>query len=397
MKKMMRMQLFGKLCLTDQQITMDEDSLHSNKLVRLLAYVIIHRKSVLSQQRLIDIFWEDDESVKNPAGALKNLMYRLRSVLRVFGDEEFICTMPGAYQWNPEIRVETDYEEFERMALAVRGQSDSEKKREMCERTVFLYNGNISPKLAGETWILPKLTWYQSLYMDTVKELCGIYEKEEKWELLESLCTDACAVDTLDEDIHCWMLKSLAGQKKYKLVRTHYEKAEGMIYDLLGVHVSEKLQSVFLASLEGREKKETNIGRLLNEVCEEEKPEGAFFCEYPVFRQIYRVEARRLSRMGLAEYVLLLTLRQRDMENQEAVSPRLLEGMNVLGSLLSRSLRIGDVASRYNAFQYIVLLPTCTYEAGMMVAQRIQQEFQKEIGRKRLELMYELEELSNAE
>lgn len=58
---------------------------------------------------------------------------------------------------------------------------------------------------------------------------------------------------------------------------------------------------------------------------------------------------------------------------------------------------MGDVAARYSLTQYIVLLPTCNYESGVMVAERIREAFSKTIGKKHMHLTYELEELTNTD
>ena len=48
--------------------------------------------------------------------------------------------------------------------------------------------------------------------------------------------------------------------------------------------------------------------------------------------------------------------------------------MEHLGVTL-RCLRAGDVASKYSGAQYVILLPTCTYETGKMVIERLLTRF----------------------
>ena len=103
----MQMNIFGGFSLSDGLVSVNESTLHSNKLNRLLIYILLHRDRDLSHQELIDTFWQEEHS-RNPEGALKNLVYRLRSELRVFGTQELILTLPGAYRWNPEVRLQTD-------------------------------------------------------------------------------------------------------------------------------------------------------------------------------------------------------------------------------------------------------------------------------------------------
>lgn len=388
----LKMQLFGSFCFDDGNAILNEETLHSDKLTRLLAYLIIYRSRIISHQELIEIFCEN--SSKNPQGALKNLMYRLRMALKVFGEEEFICTSLGTYRWNPDIEVETDYEHFEKLASRVRSEKNDRKKKELCKEAIASYRGNISEKIGSESWILSKVVWYRSLYLDMVKELGRIYDEEEAWSDLEALCNEALSVDSLDEDLHYWIIRSLWGQKKNDLATLHYENVSRMLYDSLGIRTTEKLQSIFKEIIENTDGDVPEISTLIAELEEPEKPKGAFFCDYQNFRQIYRVESRRINRLGVAEYILLMTLRRNGgIKRKPGSDSGLMDGMLILGNTLRELLRAGDVAARYNLTQYIILLPTCNYEAAVMVAERIKNAFQKYIGKKHLELIYELEEL----
>ena len=392
MKSKVSVQLFGQFCLRKDDVVLNEETLHSNKLTKLLIYMIINRDRVILYQELIDIFWEG--KTKNPQNALKNLMYRLRVALKAIGEEEYICTMSGAYRWNPEIEVETDYEQFEKLALEIRNETDVEKKKQLCKEAIAGYQGNISEKLGSEPWLVSKIVWYRSLFMDVAKELGKIYEKEEAWSNLEALCNDVLPADSLDEDLHYWIIKSLWGQKKNDLAMMHYENVSRMFYDSMGIHTTEKLQSIFQEIMEDAEEYEKDISYLINEMEEKKNPKGAFFCDYQNFRQIYRVEARRIYRLNMAEYILLFTLkRSGGVKRKKSADSGLIEGMNLLEKLLKELLRVGDVAARYSLNQYIVLLPACNYESGILVAERIEKAFRKNIGNKHLELNHELREL----
>ena len=161
MKTKIKLQLFGKFTLTNGQKTLNEETLHSKKLTRMLAYIIVNRDAILSHQRLIEVFWEDES--RSPEGALKNLMYRLRTAMKELGDEQFICTLPGAYQWNPEIEVEADYERFEALAAKVRGSlaegEDIEKTCEEAIRLTFLPESRKSPGFYRRRSGISRCSW----------------------------------------------------------------------------------------------------------------------------------------------------------------------------------------------------------------------------------------------
>lgn len=397
MKTKLNMKLFGSFSLSNNTVTLGEEVIHSTKLTRILVFFLMNRDCVLSHQRLIELFLENKS--KSPEGALKNLMYRLRNVMKTLGDEQYICTLPGAYRWNPDIEVETDYELFERMNRKLRGmRGNSEEKRALCRQILDCYQGNVSAVVIDEPWILPKTAWYQTMYMDTSKILCRLYEQGREWNDLEMLCNRVLAVDGLDEDIHCSLLRSLHKQKKYDLAILHYEKTNKTFYENMGVGISEKVRRVFHEMMQDTGDTISDMESLLKEAREPGEPEGAFFCDYQTFRQIYRMEVRRLPRVGLAEYLMLLTVyRGSSVKRNPVVDSSMQKGMEILEDLLRTSLRVGDVVSRYSQTQFIVMLPTCSYESGTAVAERIRKGFQKNIGAKKLKLKYELTELAPTE
>lgn len=397
MKKKLKMQLFGSFSLENETESFGEDALRSAKLTRLLVFLLMNRDYVLSHQRLVELFLDNDS--KSPEGALKNLMYRLRNALKVLGDEQFICTVPGAYRWNPEIEVETDYERFEEMDRSLRyTEHTQEERKQLCQEIMEVYHGNVSAQVIEEPWILPKAAWYRSIYLDTAKHLCEIYEQEGKWYELEVLCGRALTEDAFEENIHCWFLRSLHKQKKYDQAMMHYEKINKLFYGQMGIGVSEKVRDAFHEIMKDTGESVSDIESLLQEVREHEKPMGAFFCDYQIFRQIYRVEARRISRLGMAEYVLLLTVwRTGSLKRNPGMDSSMHAGMDILEKLLQEQLRMGDIVSRYSPTQFAVMLPMCTCESAMRVMERLKKCFQKQIGSRKLELKYELAELESVD
>ena len=395
--KKLKMQLFGSVCLTDGENVLDEETFRSNKLTRLLVYILINRKNILTHQKIIEEFW--DEKSKNPEAALKNQIYLIRNALKKLGDETFILTMPGAYHWNPEIEVETDYEEFEYLIQELKQKSaaggDNQKKMELCRRISDLYKDNVSGKVAHESWMLPKVVWYQASYMETMKIMCALMEKQGKWHEIELINRQLMHLEYFDEDVHCWLMKSLYGQKRYDMVRNHYEIACRTFYENLGTRHPEKLKVTYRELLQKTENTIMEMERLMVDVLEEKMTRGAYFCSYQIFRMLYQIDARRFERSGIAEYMLLFTLRLRG--NSNVVDQMLMEGLNILEDSIRNSLRAGDVVSRYSRTQFVALLPMCNYESAVKVAERVQKNFRKAAGKNSIELSYELAELSASE
>ena len=109
---MLTVKSFGKFQITYGEHILNDELLRSDMLKKLLMYMLTHREHPASTQELAEALGQEDE-VDNPAGALKNLMYRLRTILKKYiSDDKFIITSQGSYAWNNEIEVDLDAERF---------------------------------------------------------------------------------------------------------------------------------------------------------------------------------------------------------------------------------------------------------------------------------------------
>ena len=71
--------------------------------------------------------------------------------------------------------------------------------------------------------------------------------------------------------------------------------------------------------------------------------------------------------------------------------------MDRLENVLSQSLRLGDVAARYSESQFVILLPTSSYESGMLVANRIISKLYEETKNRRFSVKTDIDEVTIAE
>lgn len=396
-----RATLFGKFQLSDGVQVLDEETIRSEMVTKLLVYLLIHRNEELTIPEITEALWWNGE-VDNPTGALKNLMYRLRSTLKKkFGDgQEYILTKRGSYGWNPEIPVELDSEQFEKYCTRAKDTEEISEKRSLFERAVELYQGSFMRKLYAEHFIIPLAAYYHSLYLSTVKQLAQLYMEGQEYEEMEQLCSRALNYDRLDEHLNALHIRALMGQNKQKIAMDQYRQAVKNIYEELGVREPEELKKVYteLMSMHN-ESVEAPIEDIQDDMNEESGADGAFLCGYPVFREIYRLEARRMKRMGVSEYILLLTLglKSRLSAGAEAESYMKKQAMSRMEQTICRSLRIGDVVARYSDTQFVAMLPTCNYETSRMIAERILSSFTKDKRNYNIQVEYDVEEISETD
>lgn len=369
--EMLKVQLFGHFRIYDETHSVDEENIRSDMVTKLLAYVICHRDKALSVQELINILWEEDAS-ENPGGALKNLMYRCRNILKKeWLDTTFIHSGRGFYKWNEEVAVVTDMDQFEQFYTEALGETDEDKRLELYLKAAGLYKGTFLPKLGGEYWAASLSVYFHSRYLTAVKRAAKLLEKYGRYDELAQLCAAAVIQDNLDDTLYCYFIRALLYQKKYDMAMEQYKNACTQLYENLGISPSEELRSVYGELLKRTHEVEKDIRRVINELGEKDS-EGAFLCEYGIFREVYQLERRRSGRTGEPSCLLLISV-EPDTQNGrgEIWLKQVSEGMGILENALLRCLRAGDVLAKYSGTQYVVLLPGCGRDTAEGVVKRI--------------------------
>ncbi len=395
---MLTVNTLGTFQMTDGERVMDEKNLHSVMLSKLLSYILLYREKELSNEDIAKAIWQEEET-ENPLGALKNLMYRLRKNLnKYFGDEEFIVTVRGAYRWNSNVKVTLDIEQFETLIGAAKLENVYEEAVMKYEAAIDLYNGDFLSKLTDLHWIVSLNTYYHSTYLSAVKALAELYIKLEEYDKLETLCSHALQYENSDEQLYCYQIEARMRSGNISSALDSYEKARSIMEKEFGVRRTTILNKVYQELLSMSKGQISYNIQEIHEDIVEENPQGVFMCGYPVFKEIYHLEARKAARTGEPENLLLLTLENRNNEPMELSAYRIKQTMLALEEILKECLRVGDVAAKYSDSQFIILLPTCTYDLAYTVANRIVSKlYKKGEHYKTVRVMFNIEEVSSAE
>lgn len=373
---MLTVNTLGKFQITDGNAIVSADKIRSIMLSRLLIYMLLYRDKTLTTEDIASAIWPGEEEIENPSGALKNLMYRLRKNLaKYFGNEEFILTNRGSYQWNPEVEVVLDMEEFEQLIKSAKQENIEEKAVIKYEQAIGIYQGDFMNRLMDLHWVQALSIYYHSLYLSAVKALAKLYLNESRYEEVEHICADALKFENTDEQLYCYQIEARMHCGKVQLALDSYDKARKIMETELGVRKTTILNKVY------EELKQISKGDSCYDIREvkadiqEENPTGVFFCGYPIFKEIYHLEARKSVRSQTPENLVLLTIEAPETEPPEVVQFRIRQAMKGMEQTICECLRVGDVAAKYSETQFIILLPSCTEDLSMLVANRIISKF----------------------
>lgn len=333
MKNILKVRMLGGFTLEykGKELVLDRNNV--SKTTQLFQLLLLHTQDGgISKAALIDALYGRSD-VENKNGSLNNTIFRLRKQLTAAGlpESSYININGGMCTWDPDIETSVDVCDFKQTIESARHEKSQKTKMEIYAKAWKLYTGEFLPDMMGEDWAAVENIACRDMYFDCVEELCHYLKTEEKFDELG--------------------LSPSAGMlERFKLMGERTSQAAGAIED-----IKYRLR-------------------------EKESIEGAYYCTYPSFVDVYHVFGRMMERTGMSVFLMLCTLNfiniETDDENQKYYSELLRES-------IQKAVRKGDFYTRYNIQQYLVMLIGITQENCTLVSKRINKEFNKRLTRRK--------------
>lgn len=367
-------------------IMINGDDMKSDRLLRLFAYLLYNHERIIPSSELVDMLWCFEE-VDNPIGALKNLVYRLRVLLKkTFSISDLITTGKGSYSINKDYHIEVDALNFEKECQKEMNTIDE------YEEFSCLYTGKYLVEVEDDHNVITKRTYYDSVYIERIMEYANLLEEQGEYAKMEHVVKRALEINQLEEELYELLIRSLYYQKQYKQAAEMYRKTTELLYKSLGVKPSESMQDLFELIKKQSHSEDADIIEIQKDLAAE-TPEGAFLCEYGTFREIYNMHSRLMGRFGICAHMCLVSVVNRKPKDDEADQKYVEKIMEKMQSAMLSGLRIGDVLSRLSVNQFIVLLPSCNYENSSMVMNRVLRKIRYSLNHTRFDLEVTIEEV----
>lgn len=359
-------------------VLVSEDAKRSYRLWDLFRYLITFRGKGSLPEVMAETLWPDQE-YEDPKGAVRTLVYRLRRLLAektgMSEKIDFITFYQGGYQWNNKVDYRLDADVFERLCAQAEKlvAGHPEHAIDLYLQALSLYQGEYLPECSYHEWVIPVRHHYHRTYLKAVVELASLLKRARRYSEIVSVCERAFTVEPYEEELHLAFLDALASSGKLKQARAHYEYITSALYRELGVKPSLAMRSLYRRIQSNEPGVELDLTIIQETLADQQTPRGAFLCDPDVFRYLYRLEKRRGERTGQAVFLALLTLTRPDFDRPDPETLR--RGMDLLEDHLVGSLRKGDVVSRWNEAQFLLIISGLNMEQAEMVLGRIKKGF----------------------
>ena len=379
MQQRLQISMLGGFSLSYPDGTaIDYQSNRSNKLWMVLAYLLTHRGKQITQDELIDILWPDEE-IDNPINTLKTMRHRLCGMLDALGGipgKEMIRYNHGIYAWSEEVDCVLDIDQFSTYcALAEQEQDDSQKISYYLNALEY-YNGDFLPKLSSEMWVMSAHAYYHAEYLRVVKKCIALLRTENRYYEIITVCQKAVTIEPYDEDLHRELIDALVRTGAKQSALNHYEKVKELFYHEFGLNLSEDLVELYKQIIDETNDAQMDLSFIASRLQEDMVP-GAFYCEYALFKEIYRLMTRMMERSGQSVYLCLVSVTEKNGKHIVNTKKQN-EAVGRLRTAIQFSLRRGDVFTRYSVSQYLILLSSINYENTEMVLRRITDNFKRD-------------------
>lgn len=136
---------------------------------------------------------------------------------------------------------------------------------------------------------------------------------------------------------------------------------------------------------------QADINIVVSDLKEVNAGSGAYYCQYDIFKNMYRLLARSISRTGQSVFLLLFTIS--DTNGEVPTAKTLHAAMRSLQLAIGKSLRRGDVYAQYSNTQYVVLLQPLNEQNSCMIANRITSSYEQIYQNKKVIVNHMLQEM----
>ncbi len=356
---------------------------HNNvsKTTQLFQLLLLHTQDGgISKAALIDALYGRSD-VENKNGSLNNTIFRLRKQLTAAGlpESSYININGGMCTWDPDIETSVDVCDFKQTIESARHEKSQKTKMEIYAKAWKLYTGEFHPGYDGRGLGGSRKHRMSRYVFRLCRRTVPLPENRRKIRRTLPCCTQRSRnlsilrlADMGNRQPH----RNVPLQRRPRCLQKNNQADVRRTRPVTICRNARAIQTYGRANVSGSR----HDRRHQVPLREKESIEGAYYCTYPSFVDVYHVFGRMMERTGMSVFLMLCTLNfiniETDDENQKYYSELLRES-------IQKAVRKGDFYTRYNIQQYLVMLIGITQENCTLVSKRINKEFNKRLTRRK--------------
>lgn len=350
------------------------------KFVQLLQLVWLSGDRGLSKAQIVRELYDVDE-LSNPNNSFNNLLFQMRrqTVSAGLPKMDYIVRENKLYYPDPKVPTEIGTQQFEKNIVEAQHAKDPAEKNRLYLNALSLYRGELLPECSTQTWVITESVRLQKLFEEAVRFTGGYAKQTKDYETMYRIYEQAARIYP-DNDWQADQIDALICRGAYHEAYQLYDKTVRQYSDEMGLPPSEKMLANYRKMSQKLTYSESRITEIQSSL-QEDPESGAYYTTFPGFVDTYRVLERNMERLGYSVFLLLCTLvdyEGKSFSNKEKLDDR----SHILQECISKSLRRGDIFTRYSSSQYLILLVGSDKEGCDVVSSRISKKLFNEVGTK---------------
>lgn len=383
--------MLGKLTLSyenerNEKCSVSDDEFVSVKMWSMLCYLACNKKRKIGFDEITDILW-NSKPIADPANSLKALLFKARKVFKALGipdSKEVLGYKCRAFSWSADCEIVVDIDEFEEFSKKI--MSDTKNiTADNLRKLRNIYRGDFLPELQSQSWTISVNVYYHTQMAKTCLA-CASYliQKKEYFEATE-FCSYALSIEPYDEYLNRCLIESFVNNGQPEAALKHYRYVKSIYLDLLGEAPSSIITDTYKMIADALSPASVNIEEIKSEL-NETQADGAFECEYMIFKEIYRVASRNLARNH--EVPAVGTVIINNYYQMKCSPAKRNEETDCLCRFIKENLRIGDVFTKLGSDRFLILLGGTASENTESILKRIMRSFKRQYRNSRIDLVY---------
>lgn len=225
--------LFGELELYTSKGVIRESDCNAPKCCRVVAYLLLHRRSAHPPMEIAEALWPDDMaySPETVSGNIRGLVYRFRQLFSLICNHPMIESTPGGYRINPELRITTDMQHFDNLWEAVQSTTGKMRKADLIKQALSIYRGNLFEDAEGEHWIMPIANSYHLRYIGLVNQLLSMLAEAGDLDSVQQYATKSLQIAPGNVRAHYWLIYAMYKSGAVEMAKSEVARARGFLSD----------------------------------------------------------------------------------------------------------------------------------------------------------------------
>ncbi len=222
--------LFGGIEIMTDKGKLTEAEMNSAVCSRLFAFLMLNRDRVVPSSELCDTIW-NDRDYENPINNLRTTLFRLRNMFGLLFDGSLIITSKNGYRINPELRIHSDFEHFEKLCTGISPFMLKDSKICILKEAVELYTGKLFPSGDGELWLISYMMHYRMMYIDAVEKLMRLLIEVGDYQAMQDYAMMAAQIEPDNTRMIYWLVVAMRKNGAVEMAKKHLDSAKARLFE----------------------------------------------------------------------------------------------------------------------------------------------------------------------